>query len=119
MTNARLWLAVVVGLPPLVIGVSLLRVDVERLRRLAVASAIVMLFAALSLAVSSRAWDFSIRSSALSWAPGGEAIVRIDTLSATSCPSRLGCGYSRSLSRRARHLIGAGCAARPWQHSSR
>ena len=52
MSDARLWLAGLVALPALVIGASFLRVDVERLRRLAVASAVAMLLAALVIAVS-------------------------------------------------------------------
>src|SRR5262245_44257633 len=90
MSDAQLWLAVVVALPALVIGASFVRVDVERLRRLAVASAIAMLVAALAFAVSTRLRDLSIRSSALSWIPGGEAIVRIDTLSAILLPFAAG-----------------------------
>jgi NADH-quinone oxidoreductase subunit M len=65
---------------------SFVRLDVERLRRLAVASAAAMLLAALAVAASPRLHDFSIRTSALSWAPGGEAIVRIDLLSAVLLP---------------------------------
>ena len=52
MSDARLWLAVLVALPALVIGASFLRLDVERLRRLAVASALVMLLVALVIPVS-------------------------------------------------------------------
>jgi len=36
MSNAWVWLTALVGLPALVVGVSFLRVDVDRLRRLAV-----------------------------------------------------------------------------------
>ena len=82
MSDARLWLAGLVALPTLVIGASFLRLDVERLRRLAVASAVSMLLAALVIAVSPDLRALSIRTSALSWVPGGEAIIRIDTLSA-------------------------------------
>ena len=90
MSDARLWLAGLVALPALVIGASLLRIDVERLRRLAVASAIVMLLAALAIPLSPSLRAFSIRSSALSWIPGGEEIVRIDTLSAALLPFAAG-----------------------------
>ena len=48
MSDARVWLAGLVALPSLVIGASFLRLDVERLRRLAVASALLMLAAAIS-----------------------------------------------------------------------
>ena len=86
MSDVWLWLAGLVALPGLVIGASFLRIDVERLRRLAVASAASMLLAALVLAVSPRLHALSIRTSTLSWVPGGEAIVRIDTLSAVLLP---------------------------------
>ena len=52
MSDARLWLAGLVALPALVIGASFLRLDVERLRRLAVARRRAMLLAALVIAVS-------------------------------------------------------------------
>jgi NADH-quinone oxidoreductase subunit M len=90
MSNAWLWLAALVGLPALVVGVSFLRVDVERLRRLAVASAIVMVLAALVVALSPPLRSFSIRTSALSWIPGGEELIRIDMLSAALLPFAAG-----------------------------
>jgi NADH-quinone oxidoreductase subunit M len=86
MSDARLWLVALAALPALVIGASFLRVDVERLRRLAVVSAMAMLLAALVIAVSPPLRAVSIRSAALSWVPGGEAILRIDTLSAVLLP---------------------------------
>ncbi len=86
MSDARLWLVALAALPALVIGASFLRVDVERLRRLAVVSAVAMLLAALVIAVSPPLRALSIRSAALSWVPGGEAILRIDTLSAVLLP---------------------------------
>ena len=52
MSDPRLWLAAIVALPALVIVASVLRLEVERLRRLAVASAGVMLLATLVVAVS-------------------------------------------------------------------
>src|SRR5947207_14523086 len=86
MSDAGLWLAGLVSLPALVIGACCLRVDVERLRRLAVASAIAMVVAALVIALSPPLRDFSIRTSALTWIPGGEDLIRIDTLSAALLP---------------------------------
>jgi NADH-quinone oxidoreductase subunit M len=86
MSDPRLWLAALVMLPSAMICASFVRLDVERLRRLAVASAAAMLLAALAVAASPRLHDFSIRTSALSWASGGEAIVRIDLLSAVLLP---------------------------------
>jgi NADH-quinone oxidoreductase subunit M len=90
MSEGQLWLVVLIALPVLVIGVSLLRVDVERLRWLAVAAATAMLLAALTIAVSPRLRAFSIRSSALTWAPAGEAIARTNTLSAALLPFAAG-----------------------------
>jgi NADH-quinone oxidoreductase subunit M len=86
MSDARLWVAGLVALPALVIGASFLRLDIERLRRLAVASSASMLLAALVVALSPRLRALSIRTSALTWVPGGEAIIRIDTLSAVLLP---------------------------------
>ena len=86
MSDARLWLVALAALPALVIGASFLHVDVERLRRLAVVSAVAMLLTALIIAVSPPLRALSIRSAALSWVPGGEAILRIDTLSAVLLP---------------------------------
>jgi len=90
MSDARLWVAGLVALPALVIGASCLRVDVERLRRLAVASALAMVLAALVIALSPALRDFSIRSSALTWRPGGEDVIRIDTLSSALLPFAAG-----------------------------
>ncbi len=86
----RLWLAGLVALPALVIGASCLRIDVERLRRLAVASAIAMVLVALVIPLSSPLRDFSIRTSALTWIPGGEDLIRIDTLSGALLPFAAG-----------------------------
>ena len=86
MSDPRLWLAALVALPAFVIGASLLPVDVERLRRLAVASAIAMLLAALVIPASPSLRNFSIGTSALTSIPGGEDIIRIDTLSAALLP---------------------------------
>jgi NADH-quinone oxidoreductase subunit M len=90
MSNAGLWLAGLLALPIVVIGASFLHLDSERLRRLAVASAIVQLLMALLIPISSRLRAFSIHTSALSWIPGGEAVVRVDTLSATLLPFAAG-----------------------------
>src|SRR5580704_7795928 len=90
MSNAPFWVAVLVALPVLVIGASYIPLDVDRLRRLAVASAAAMLLAALVVSVSPRLRAFSIRTSALTWAPRGEALMRIDTLSAVLLPFAAG-----------------------------
>ena len=90
MSDAGMWLAGIAALPVLVIGVSFLRVEVEHLRRLAVASAIAMLVAALVIPLSPAVRNFSLHTSALSWIPGGEDVVRVDTLSAALLPFAAG-----------------------------
>src|SRR5262245_48140063 len=86
MSDAGLWIAGLVALPALMIAASYLRLDVERLRRLTVVSSAAMLLAALVVAVSPPLRDLSIRTSALSRVPGGEAILRIDTFSGVLLP---------------------------------
>ena len=90
MSDAVVWLAALVGLPALVIGASFLGVDVERLRRLAVGSALLMLAGALVIAASPALHAFAIRTNALTWARGGEAIVRVDTFAAVLLPFAAG-----------------------------
>lgn len=90
MSDAPLLLAGLGALPALVIGASFLRVDVERLRRFAVASSIAMLLGALVIPISPALRDFSVRTIALTAMPGGEEIVRIDTLSAALLPFAAG-----------------------------
>ena len=86
MSDPRVWLAGLVGLPALVIGASCFRVDGERLRRLAVVSATAMVIVALVIAIFHASRDFSIRTTALSWIAGGENLIRIDTLSRALLP---------------------------------
>jgi NADH-quinone oxidoreductase subunit M len=90
MSDPRLWLAGLVALPALVIGASALPIEVERLRRLAVISAIAMVLAALVIAVSAPLRDFSIHTSALTSSPDGEDLVRIDALSSALLPFAAG-----------------------------
>ena len=90
MNDAGMWLAGIAALPVLVIGVSFLRIEVEHLRRLAVASAIAMLVAALVIPLSPAVRNFSLHTSALSWIPGGEDVVRVDTLSVALLPFAAG-----------------------------
>jgi NADH-quinone oxidoreductase subunit M len=90
MSDARPWLAVLIALPALVVGASFLPMDVERLRRLAVAAAMCLLTAALAVAVSTGVRDVTIRTSALSWIPGGEAVIRINALSSVLLPFAAG-----------------------------
>jgi NADH-quinone oxidoreductase subunit M len=90
MSDAPVWLAGIAALPVLVVCVSFLRVDVEHLRRLSVGSAMVMLGMALVIPLSPALQTFSWHTSALTWIPGGEEIVRIDTLSAALLPFAAG-----------------------------
>jgi NADH-quinone oxidoreductase subunit M len=90
MNDARWWVAGLAALPTLVIAMSFFRLDVERLRRLAVASAGTMALAALVMAVSPQLRMFSIHTDVLSWIPGGEEIVRIDALSVVLLPFSAG-----------------------------
>ena len=80
------WLAALLAMPAIVAAASYLRLDVERLRRMAVVSATVMLLAAFYVAVSPGFRTFSLRSAALTWAPAGEALVRLDRLSSALLP---------------------------------
>jgi NADH-quinone oxidoreductase subunit M len=90
MGEAGLWLAGLLAPPAVVIGVSYLRGDVERLRRVAVVSSVAMVMAALAIPLAPALRDFSIRSFALTWRPGGEELLRIDTLSAALLPFAAG-----------------------------
>src|SRR5438045_2898156 len=86
MSDVRLWLAVLVAWPVFVIGASFVRLDVERLRRLAVVCAAAMLVMAFAMAVTPSLRVLSIRTSALTWVPEGEALIRINTLSSVLLP---------------------------------
>ena len=90
MSDAFLWLVSLAALPCAVIGTSYLPLEVERLRRFATASAMAMLLATLVVAGSHRFHELAIRSTAFTWIPGGEAVVRIDTLSAALLPLAAG-----------------------------
>jgi NADH-quinone oxidoreductase subunit M len=90
MSDLRLWLVVLAGLPVLVIAGALGRLDVERLRRLAVLSALAMVLTALAIAMSPSLRLLSIRTTALSWRPGGEAIIRVNALSSVLLPFAAG-----------------------------
>src|SRR5262249_61058830 len=82
MSEAWLGLAVLAAPPALVIGASYVDLDVERLRRLAVASAVLMLLAAIGVAVSPHLWTFSVRVPALARVAGGGALRSLATPSA-------------------------------------
>jgi hypothetical protein len=90
MSDAWLWLAVLAALPLIVVGASLAGIEVERLRRLAVALAAVMLLVALAGMASPALRGLSFRSSAFTRVPGGELLLRVDTLSAVLLPFAAG-----------------------------
>ena len=90
MSEPRLWLAFLVAMPCVIVATSFIRFDVERLRRLAVGSSAAMLLATLIMAGVPRLHHWSIQSSAFTWAAEGEAVVRVDTLSAALLPLAAG-----------------------------
>jgi NADH-quinone oxidoreductase subunit M len=89
MSDPRLWLTALAVWPVLVMAGSAGRFDVERLRRLSVLSAAAMLLIAIAAALSP-SLRFAIRSSALTWRPGGEAVVRVNALSSVLLPFAAG-----------------------------
>jgi NADH-quinone oxidoreductase subunit M len=90
MSDALLWLAIVLALPLLVVAASYIDRDVERLRRLAVGAALTQLAVAIGIALAPPVRAFAIQSTALTWTPGGEAILRVGSLSAVLVPFAAG-----------------------------
>jgi len=90
MNEALVWLAALVALPGVVIISSFLRIGAEPLRRLAVTSAIAMVVASLLVVISPPLRNFSIQTSLLTSMPGGEEVIRVDTLSAALLPFTAG-----------------------------
>lgn len=90
MTSAPLWLATLAACPATVIVVSYVRLDVERLRSLAVGAASIMTAIALGAAFSPGLRTFSIPTTALAWRAGNESILRIDSFSAALLPFAAG-----------------------------
>jgi len=86
MSDALILIVILLSLPTALIAATYGRFDVERLRRLAVALAAAMVVVALAGVLSAHVRTFAIRTSALTAAPEGEALVRIDTLSAILLP---------------------------------
>src|SRR5262249_61996664 len=86
MSDPRPWLGIVVALPALVAAMSYVHADVERLRRIAVISAAVMLAAAFIIAMSPLMHAFAVRTDALTAVAGGEAILRVDRTSDVLLP---------------------------------
>lgn len=90
MSDARLWLLAIAAMPALIVGASFGRFDADRLRRFAVIAAGTMLLGTLAIAVSPQLHALSIRTSALTWRNGGEAIIRVDAFSAVLLPLAAG-----------------------------
>ncbi|HUL73271.1 MAG TPA: proton-conducting transporter membrane subunit [Vicinamibacterales bacterium] len=90
MSEGWWWLVLLIALPSLVVGASFFPVEVERLRRLAVACASAMVAAALVVSVVPSLHAVYLRASARSWVSGGEAVVRLDTFSAVLLPLAAG-----------------------------
>src|SRR5262249_19078662 len=86
MSDPRPWLGIVVALPALVAAMSNVHADVERLRRIAVISAAVMLAAAFIIAMSPQMHAFAVRTEALTAVAGGEAVLRVDRTSDVLLP---------------------------------
>ena len=78
MSSAWLWLAGLVAAPAAVVAASWMRLDVERLRRLAVVAAGAMLVWSLGVTISPALRQLSVRSSTLTGAAGGEEILRVE-----------------------------------------
>ena len=84
--DAAWWLASVAAIPALITGVSYLRVDVERLRRVAVGSAVLMLLTSLATTVRPELREVSFGTSLLTAVSGPGALIRIDALSSALLP---------------------------------
>src|SRR6516162_7453042 len=90
MSDPVLWLVGLFAFPSLVVGASCARLDVERLRQLAVVSAAAMVLAALVMTLSPSLRTLSIEPSTLGWITGGAPLIRIDALSAVLLPFAAG-----------------------------
>jgi NADH-quinone oxidoreductase subunit M len=88
MNDPRVWLAVAFAMPIALILLTRARLDVERLRRFAIGAAVVML--AASTTVARLPHIIHVRTSALTWVAGGEAVLRVDALSSVLLPLAAG-----------------------------
>jgi len=84
MNDPRVWLATASVMPLFIVAMTVARIDIERVRRIAVGAAAAMVVASLRVATLPHA--VLLRSPALTWAPGGEAIFRVDGLSSVLLP---------------------------------
>ena len=90
MIDARLWLAALVAWPALVVGLSFLRIDVERLRATAVACAMAMLGTSLAVFAVPELGTVSLGPAPLGEALGGGELVRVDALASALLPFAAG-----------------------------
>jgi NADH-quinone oxidoreductase subunit M len=90
MSDAALWLAALVAIPAVIVGLSYLHVDVERLRQLAVSAAVLMLLTSLAAMVNPDLRTVSLRTTLLTAGSGDEALVRVDALSSALLPFAAG-----------------------------
>ena len=88
LSDPRMWLAVAAAMPIVVMLRTLGHGDVERLRRFAVGAAVAMV--AASMALARLPHTIHVRTSALTWVPGGEALLRVDGLSSALLPLAAG-----------------------------
>lgn len=90
MSDARLWLTVVMTLPILVVGASYVRISVERLRGIAVVSAVATLLASLVIAATPSLRGFSVGMPTPAWYSDAGALIHLDTLSTALLPFAAG-----------------------------
>ncbi len=90
MNDAFLSLVLLVALPLLVIALSFFRLNVERLRRIAVVSASAMVLVAFVMAVSPSLRTMSLGAGVFGGIPGGDAVIRVNALSSVLLPFAAG-----------------------------
>lgn len=90
MSDAALWLTALVAIPAVIVSLSYLHVEVERLRWLAVASAVLMLLASLATTVDPDLRAISFETALLTAGSSSEALLRIDALSSALLPFAAG-----------------------------
>jgi NADH-quinone oxidoreductase subunit M len=90
MSDAALWLTALVAIPAVIVSLSYLHVEVERLRWLAVASAVLMLLASLATTVDPDLRAVSFETALLTAGSSSEALLRIDALSSALLPFAAG-----------------------------
>ena len=90
MSEAGLWLAGLIAMPLFAVGASFLELDVERLRKISVGAATLMLLAAVAVLASPALRDYAIHTSALTGIAEGEDVVRVDTFSSALLPFAAG-----------------------------